>query len=80
MNQAQQLESVRSRHVDIGDQAIDPIEIAACKQLCGGVEELDRVVSGIQKVFERAEDALVVVYYCDDKARRTISHRVYAKG
>src|SRR5262249_13267666 len=61
VDESQELEAVHVRHVDIRDEAVDLRQATAVEECGGGAEGVRSVVSGFEKIFDRSQNAVIVV-------------------
>src|SRR5262249_1539154 len=74
----EQLEAVHAGHVDVRDQAVDLLHILAAQQCRGRRKRAHRVVRGLQQMFERPQNARIVIDDSNDESVKARSHGILA--
>ncbi len=69
-----QFETVHLRHIDIRDHALDARQATTGEHCCGRAEKEGRMTCGLKQVFERLENAGVVVDHGDDAGGGVVGH------
>ena len=74
MDESQQFETIHAGHVDIRDEAIDLRKMAAGQQCSCRRKQMYGVVRRFEEIFERVQDAVIVIDDRYDEAGSWVSH------